>query len=125
MVDRKNIEKLPPVVELGGRTWQLRLTHNAMMLFSSTTRCPLYQLPDQITRYDYMVLLLWLMLHEQDGQLKREKFDGWLEALGVRGVLKQFMDPITAAVTAAFPEAEEDEDAEDAEDSEAGTADPT
>ena len=122
MADKKNVEKLPPVIELGGRTWQLRLTHNVMMLFSSSTRCPLYQLPDQITRYDYMVLLLWLMLHEEDGQLKREKFDGWLEALGVRGVLKQFMDPITEAVTAAFPEDEESDEDEEAEDEE---TDPT
>ena len=50
MADKKNVEKLPPVIELGGRSWTLRMTHNVMMLFSSSTRCPLYQLPDQITR---------------------------------------------------------------------------
>ncbi len=114
-------ETLPPVIELGGRQWELRLTHNVMMLYSSITRVPLDQLQNQIARYDFMVLLLWLMLHEQDGQLKRDKFDRWLGDLGVRGVLSTLMEPITEAVKAAFPEAEEeDEDDEAGEDDAAG-----
>ena len=114
-------ETLPPVIELGGRQWELRLTHNVMMLYSSITRVPLDQLQNQIARYDFMVLLLWLMLHEQDGQLKRDKFDRWLGDLGVRGVLSKLMEPITEAVKAAFPEAEEeDEDDEAGEDDAAG-----
>jgi len=103
-------DTLAPVIELGGRQWELRLSHNVMMLYSSMTRVPLNALPDQITRYDYMVLLTWLMLHEQDGQLKREKFDRWLGELGVRGVLKLLMKPLTEAVKAAFPEDEEEDD---------------
>jgi hypothetical protein len=120
MNETNRTEKLPPVIELGGRSWELRLTHSVMMLFSSSTRCPLYELPQQVMRYDYMVQLLWHMLQEQDGQLKREKFDGWLAELGVNGVVSTLMEPVTDAVMAAFPEDEDDEGAE--EDAE---ADPT
>jgi len=117
----REIETLPPTIELGGRTWQLRLTHNVMMQYSSITRVPLDQLQNQIARYDYMILLLWLMLRREDGQLKREKFEGWLEDLGIRGVLTELLGPITEAVKAAFPEPEEEESGEPA--AEAG--DPT
>lgn len=120
MNETNRTEKLPPVIELGGRCWELRLTHRVMMLFSSSTRCPLNELPQQVMRYDYMVQLLWHMLHEQDGQLKREKFDGWLAELSVNGVVSTLMEPVTDAVMAAFPEDEDDEGAE--EDAE---ADPT
>ena len=117
----KEVEKLPPVIELGGRQWTLRMTHNVMMQYSSITRVPLDQLENQVARYDYLVLLLWLMLHAQDGQLRREKFDTWLDALGVRGVLGKLMEPVSEAFAAAFPEPEEpDEDG-----AEEGEADPT
>lgn len=105
-------ETIAPTIELGGRTWPLRITHNVMMQYSSITRVPLDQLQNQIARYDYMVLLLWLMMRNVDGQLKKEKFEGWLEALGVRGVLTLIMEPVTVALQAAFPEPEEEEEAE-------------
>lgn len=124
MADRKNIEKLPPVIELGGRTWQLRLTHNVMMQYSSITRVPLDQLGNQVARYDYLVLLLWLMLHNQDSQLKREKFERWLEDLGVKGVLTQLAEPISTAFAAAFPDPEEPDENEETE-GEGTETDPT
>lgn len=126
MADKKNVEKLPPVIELGGRSWTLRMTHNVMMQYSSITRVPLDQLENQVARYDYLVLLLWLMLHNQDGQLKREKFERWLEELGVKGVLTQLAEPISAAFAAAFPDPEElDEDEEAEAEGEGTETDPT
>ncbi len=124
MADKKNAEKLPPVVELGGRTWQLRMTHNVMMQYSSITRVPLDQLGNQVARYDYLVLLLWLMLHNQDSQLKREKFERWLEDLGVKGVLTQLAEPISTAFAAAFPDPEEPDENEETE-GEGTETDPT
>ena len=123
MADEKNVEKLPPVIELGGRSWELRMTHNVMMQYSSITRVPMDRLGDQVSRYDYMVLLLWLMLHNQDGQLKREKFERWLEDLGVKGVLVNIMPSVSDAFVAAMP-APEDADEAEAEDEGAET-DPT
>ena len=80
---------------------------------------PLDRLQEQIARYDFMVLMLWLMLRREDPQLKKEKFEGWLETMGVRGVLTTLLEPITQAVAAAFPESEdEDADEDDAADSE-------
>ena len=114
-------EKLTPVITLGGRTFPLRMTHNVLMLFSQITRVGLDQLAYQAGRYDYMVLLLWLMCHEQDNQLKRETFDGWLNDLGIRGVVP-LLKAVGDAMMAAFPDADEDAEASE----EAGeTADPT
>ena len=103
-------EKLPPVITLGGRSFTLRMTHNVLMLFSQITKTSLEQMQYQVGRYDYMVLLLWLMCHEQDSQLKRESFDRWLNEAGIQ------------AMQAAFPDTDEDE----AEPAEAeAAADPT
>ena len=109
-------ETITPSIELGGRTWELRMTHSIMMQYSSITRVPMDQLENNVARYDFMILLLWLMLRGQDPQLKREKFDRWLDDLGVRGVLEKLVEPITQAFVAAFPAPEETEGEEDAAD---------
>ena len=114
-------EKLSPVITLGGRSFTLRMTHNVLMLFSQITKTSLDQLQYQVGRYDYMVLLLWLMCHEQDCQLKRDTFDGWLNEIGIGGVIP-LITAVGEAMQAAFPDAGEDAD-EAADDS--GAADPT
>ena len=77
------------------------------------------QLQYQVGRYDYMVLLLWLMCHAQDPQLKKEKFEGWLDDLGIKGVIP-LLNQVGEAMQAAFPSEEEaeaeDADSEDTED---------
>lgn len=114
-------ETLTPTVQLGGRMWPLRMTHRVLMLFSSATKLSMDQMQYQIGRYDYMVLLLWLMLHAEDPQLKREKFEGWLDDLGVAGVIP-LLEVVGEAMQAAFPseedtaETEEDDSGDDAGD---------
>lgn len=119
-------EVITPTVQLGGRMWPLRMTHKVMMLFSSATRVSMDQLQYQIGRYDYMVLLLWLMCHAEDPQLKKEKFEGWLDDLGIKGVVP-LLTQVGEAMQAAFPSEEEAEaenaEVEDGEDDEA--EDPT
>lgn len=119
-------EAITPTVQLGGRMWPLRMTHRVLMLFSSATRMSMDQLQYQIGRYDYMVLLLWLMCHAEDPQLKKEKFEGWLDDLGIKGVIP-LLSQVGEAMQAAFPSEEdaeaEDADSEDTEDDEA--EDPT
>lgn len=114
-------EAITPSVQLGGRMWPLRMTHKVMMLFSSATRVSMDQLQYQIGRYDYMVLLLWLMCHLEDPQLKKEKFEGWLDDLGIKGVVP-LLSQVGEAMQAAFPSEEEAEaenaDGEDSEDDE-------
>ena len=105
-MDGRKTEKLAPVIELGGRSWTLRMTHNVMMMFASTTRTPLNLLEEQIGRYDYMVLLFWFMLREEDPQLKRETFNGWMDAIGVKGVLTEVMPAVAQAIAASMPDAE-------------------
>ena len=97
------------------------MTHNVLMLFSQITKTSLEQMQYQVGRYDYMVLLLWLMCHEQDSQLKRETFDRWLNEAGIRGVIP-LITAVGEAMQAAFPDTDEDE----AEPAEAeAAADPT
>jgi len=114
-------EKLTPVVTLGGRTFPLRMTHGVLMRFSQITRVGLDQLAYQAGRYDYMVLMLWLMCQAEDPQLTRDTFDGWLDALGISGVIP-LITAVGEAMQAAFPDA--DETADETEDAEA-EADPT
>ena len=112
-------ETLTPTIQLGGRMWPLRMTHRILMLFSSATKMSMDQMQYQIGRYDYMVLLLWLMLQAADPQLKRDKFEGWLDDLGVKGVIP-LLNKVGEAMQAAFPseediaETEEDDAGDDA-----------
>ena len=99
-------ETLTPTIQLGGRMWPLRMTHRILMLFSSATKMSMDQMQYQIGRYDYMVLLLWLMLQAADPQLKRDKFEGWLDDLGVKGVIP-LLNKVGEAMQAAFPSEED------------------
>ena len=99
-------ETLTPTIQLGGRMWPLRMTHRILMLFSSATKMSMDQMQYQIGRYDYMVLLLWLMLQAADPQLKRDKFEGWLDDLGVKGVIP-LLTKVGEAMQAAFPSEED------------------
>ena len=105
-------ENLTPTVQLGGRMWPLRMTHRVLMLFSSATKLSMDQLQYQVGRYDYMVLLLWLMLQAADPQLKRDKFEGWLDDLGVAGVIP-LLEKVGAAMQAAFPSEEDTAETEE------------
>lgn len=122
---KESREMITPTVQLGGRMWPLKLTHRILMLFSSATKLSMDQMQYQIGRYDYMVLLLWLMCQAQDPQLKREKFEGWLDDLGVAGVV-DLLPAVADAFQSAFPSEDEAEDEADAgEDDEDPDEDPT
>ena len=105
-------ENLTLTVQLGGRMWPLRMTHRVLMLFSSATKLSMDQLQYQVGRYDYMVLLLWLMLQAADPQLKKDKFEGWLDDLGVKGVIP-LLNKVGDAMQAAFPSEEDTAETEE------------
>ena len=107
-------ETLTPTVQLGGRMWPLRMTHRVLMLFSSATKLSMDQLQYQVGRYDYMVLLLWLMLQAADPQLKKDKFEGWLDDLGVKGVIP-LLNKVRAAMQAALQSEADKADTEEAD----------
>ena len=117
-------ENLTPTVQLGGRMWPLRMTHRVLMLFSSATKLSMDQMQYQIGRYDYMVLLLWLMLQAADPQLKRDKFEGWLDDLGVAGVIP-LLEKVGAAMQAAFPSEEDTAETEEDDNTGDDAGDPT
>ena len=117
-------ETLTPTVQLGGRMWPLRMTHRVLMLFYSATKLSMDQMQYQIGRYDYMVLLLWLMLQAADPQLKRDKFEGWLDDLGVAGVIP-LLEKVGAAMQAAFPSEEDTAETEEDDNTGDDAGDPT
>jgi len=87
-------------IELGGRLWELKLTHKAMKIFTNTTRLPVTKMEEAVARYDYLVYLLFCMLHVQDPRITQENLDDWLDALP----LGEIYTKVAEALAAAFPE---------------------
>lgn len=92
-------------LELGGRLWELKLTHKAMKLFTNTTRVPVTKMDEAVARYDYLVYLLFCMLHVQDPAVTTKQLDEWLEDIS----LGEIYTKVAEALAAAFPEPEKDQ----------------
>ena len=58
-------------LELGGRLWELKLTHKAMKLFTNTTRVPVTRMDEAVARYDYLVYLLFCIPATIAGMVRR------------------------------------------------------
>lgn len=95
-------------LELGGRLFELKLTHKAMKVFTNTTKVPVTRMDEAVARYDYLVYLLFCMLHVQDPTITTKQLDDWLEDV----VLGEIYDKVASALAAAFPEPEKTEPAE-------------
>lgn len=91
-------------LELGGRLWELKLTHKAMKLFTNTTRVPVTRMDEAVARYDYLVYLLFCMLHVQDPRVTTQQLDEWLEEIP----LGEIYNKVAEALAAAFPEPEKE-----------------
>ena len=119
MDDKKN-ERTIPAVELGGRTWFLKITHTTLERFSSVAKCSLMDFEDVLQRYDMMVLLLWLMMADGRPDVTREKVRAWLDELPVFNAMQLVAQAVGDAVAYSFPAPSEE--AAPAEDE---AADPT
>lgn len=97
-MDEKKQEKQIPTVELGGRLWELRFGHKAMRLFCRATKCNLSSFDQALDSYDNQVLLLWCIIQVQDGGVKRDDLDDWLDALLLEDVFQLIQDAIAAAM---------------------------
>lgn len=87
-----------PIVELGGRLWELRFGHKAMRMFCRATKCNLSTFDDALDTYDNEILLLWCILQTQDPSVKREDLDIWLDDLLLEDVFRIIQDAVGAAM---------------------------
>lgn len=104
------VEKTVPTIELGGRTWLLKINHRVLERFSAMSRCPLSEFDAVIERYDMMVLLLWLMMCETRQDLTRGGLNDWLNAFPVIDAVNLVNDVVAKAIEYAFPKPKESPD---------------
>lgn len=97
-MDEKKQEKQIPTAELGGRLWALRFGHKAMRLFCRAAKCSLSSFDQALDTYDNQILLLWCILQVQDGSVKRDELDEWLDDLLLEDVFQLIQDAIAAAM---------------------------
>lgn len=102
-MDDKKTERTVPAVELGGRTWFLKVTHSTLERFSSIAKCSLMDFDDVLQRYDMNTLLLWLMMAESRPDLTREKVRAWLDELPVFEAMQLVTQAVADAVAYSFP----------------------
>ena len=104
MDKEKTTEKTVPTIELGGRTWFLKVNHRVLERFSAMSRISLQEFDTVILRYDMMVLLLWCMMCETRPDLTREGLRGWLNDLPVMAAMNLVSDAVAQAIAYSFPE---------------------
>ena len=104
MDEKKTTEKTVPTIELGGRTWFLKVNHRVLERFSAISRIPLQEFDTTIMRYDMMVLLLWCMMCETRPDLTREGLRGWLNDLPIMQAMNLVSDAVAQAIAYSFPE---------------------
>ena len=109
------VEKTVPTIELGGRTWLLKVNHRVLERFSAISRCPLSDFDTVIVRYDMMVLLLWLRMCETRQDLTRGGLNDWLNAMPVLDAMNLVSDAVAQAIKYSFPERKEVRDADETE----------
>lgn len=101
------------------RPRELRLGHKALKRFSALTGCSMQQMQGEVSRYDRMSMLVYVMLSEDDPDLTSEAVDDLIDRAERRREnplrVKDLMAAVSAAIQAAFDDeaAEQPEDGED------------
>lgn len=121
-MEDKNPKKVIPSVQLGGRPWFLKITHQVLERFSSISGCSLQNFDSELQRYDRMTLLLWLMIAEERPEVTRDKVRAWLQELPVGDAMQLVTQAVGDAVAYSFPTPEDNAPSADADEAD---GDPT
>lgn len=106
------------LLELGGRTYELKCTHSVLKNFSQRTGLSMVEMTNQIMRYDVASVMMWCLLQRCDKALTEEQADALLDALPPQKIITL----VSEAITAAFPpQAAEDEQDQETPPAAAGT----
>lgn len=100
------------------RPRELRLGHKALKRFSALTGCSMQQMQGEVSRYDKLALLVYVMLSEDDPDLTPEAVDGLIDRAERRRENPLRIKDVMAAVSAAIQASFSDEDGSQPEDGE-------
>lgn len=103
------------IIELD-RPRELNLSHKAMKRFSALTGCSMTEMEEEVSRYDKLTCLLYVMLavdaEKHDETLTPEQVDDLLEKVPVNQLVKLAI----RAIQAAFDDGEEETETEEGQD---------
>ena len=106
------------LLELGGRTYELKCTHSVLKNFSRRTGLSMVEMTNQIMRYDVASVMMWCLMQRCDSALTESQADALLDALPPQKIITL----VSEAITAAFPpQAAEDEQDQETPPTAAGT----
>ena len=106
------------LLELGGRTYELKATHSVLKNFSRRTGVSMLELNARVSHYDVASVMMWCLLQRCDNALTEEQADALLEALSPQKIITLVFEVITAAFP---PQAAEDEQDQETPPAAAGT----
>ncbi len=98
-MDQGTTARQIPTVELGGRFWELRMSHRAMRRFCSLVHCKMSNFSNALDDYDNHAKLIWTTIWAQDEKVTLDDVNRWLDELPTMGdVIRLATDIITAAM---------------------------
>ena len=106
------------LLELGGRTYELKATHSVLKNFSRRTGLSMLNLDAQVAHYDVASVMMWCLLQRCDNALTEEQADALLEALPPKKLITLVYEVIAVAFP---PQAAEDEQEQETPPAAAGT----
>lgn len=98
------------LLELGGRTYELKASHSVLKSFSRRTGVSMLELNARVSHYDVASVMMWCLLQRCDNTLTEEQADGLLEALSPQKIITLVFEVITAAFPPQTAEDEQDQE---------------
>lgn len=92
------------LLELGGRTYELKCTHSVLKNFSRRTGLSMMSLDAQAAHYDVASVMMWCLMQRCDSALTEAQADALLEALPP----KKLITLVYEVIAVAFPPVAED-----------------
>lgn len=98
-------------VELGGRVYEIKLTHSVLKRISARLHLPMSRIDEMMDRYDFMSVAMEELILRVDPSLGLDEIGEMLDELPIMEIGRLVND----AFVAAFPHDEENEKADGAD----------
>ena len=98
------------LLELGGRTYELKCTHSVLKNFSRRTGVSMLELNAHVSHYDMAAVMMWCLLQRCDKALTEEQADALLEALPPKKLITLVFDVIAVAFPPVAEDGEQDQE---------------
>lgn len=112
---KKDVIPNVPTIELGGKFWEMRLSHKAMRRFCGLTKCRMSTFDAALDDYANYPKLFWSIIWAQDESVKLEDVSKWMdeEMASMGDVVEIATTILAAAMKRPMPKSDEDEEEED------------